>query len=122
MMRRLLLATATALVLAGCASDEPQPASPPAAPAPVLAPPPPVSRPAPAPPPAAPPPPSRDACGADEAQKLVGRPRTEVPVPILPALQRVACTTCPVTQDFNPRRLNFFYEASTGIIKQVKCG
>jgi hypothetical protein len=34
----------------------------------------------------------------------------------------VACTTCPVTQDYNPRRLNFFYETSTGIIKQVKCG
>ena len=122
MMRRLFWMGATTLLLAGCASDEPQPAPPTPAPPPVAAPPP-ASAPAPAPTPAAPPTaPSRDACGADEAQKLVGRPRTEIPVPIMPALQRVACTTCPVTMDFNPRRLNFFYEASTGIIKQVKCG
>jgi len=24
--------------------------------------------------------------------------------------------------DFNPNRLNFFFDAQTGIIKQVKCG
>jgi hypothetical protein len=52
----------------------------------------------------------------------VGRPRTEIPVPVLPALQRVACTTCPVTMDFNPRRLNFFFDAETGLVKEVKCG
>lgn len=39
-----------------------------------------------------------------------------------PNLQRVACTTCPVTMDFNPNRLNFFFDAATGIIKEVKCG
>ena len=121
MMRRLLLISTATLLLAGCASEEPQTAQPPSAPPPAAAPPP-VSTPAPAPAPQPAAPPPRDACGADEAQRLVGRPRTEVPVPILPALQRVACTTCPVTMDFNPRRLNFFYEASTGIIKQVKCG
>jgi hypothetical protein len=34
----------------------------------------------------------------------------------------VACTTCPVTMDYNARRLNFFYDAQTGIVKEVKCG
>ncbi|MFD1189410.1 peptidase inhibitor I78, partial [Phenylobacterium conjunctum] len=77
--------------------------------------------PAPAPRPAPPIRPA-DACGAAEAQTYVGRLRTEIPVPVLPALQRVACTTCPVTLDFNPRRLNFFYDAETGIIKEVRCG
>jgi hypothetical protein len=121
MMRRLMSVTAMALTLAACASEEPRPGPPPApAPAPSrLPPPPPVSAPAPGPQPA---PPPRDACGAAEAQGLVGRPRSEIPVPLHPGLQRVACTTCPVTQDYNPRRLNFFYETSTGIIKQVKCG
>ena len=120
MTRRLTATLALAmLALAGCASDEP--ASKPApATTPTTAAPPPISTPAPRP--VAPPPLPKDACGADEAQKLVGRPRSEVPIPLRPALQRVACTTCPVTMDYNPRRLNFFYEASSGIIKEVKCG
>jgi hypothetical protein len=53
---------------------------------------------------------------------LIGRPRTEIPVPIDPSRQRVACTTCPVTQDFNPARLNIFFDADTGRIKEIRCG
>lgn len=71
------------------------------------------------------PPPSRDPpdrCGASEMQNLVGRPRTEIPVPVNPGLRRVACTTCPVTMDFNPNRLNIFYDAETGVVKEVRCG
>ena len=93
------------LLMSACASEKPEPP-----------PPPPVYR----PPPTAPA--SADQCGAGEAQKYVGRSRTEIPIPVLPALQRVACTTCPVTMDYSPRRLNFFYDAQTGIVKQVKCG
>ena len=93
------------LLMSACASGSPAPP-----------PPPPVHRPPP------PPPPPADQCGAAEAQKYVGRSRTEIPIPVLPALQRVACTTCPVTQDYNLRRLNFFYDAQTGIVKEVKCG
>lgn len=93
------------LLITGCASERPEPP-----------PPPPVYRPSPTPPA------SYDQCGAAEAQKYVGRSRTEIPIPVLPALQRVACTTCPVTMDYSPRRLNFFYDAQTGIVKEVKCG
>ena len=103
---RAALAALT-FTLAACAGEAPTPAPPPA-PAPAPRPAPPI-RPA-------------DACGAAEAQTYVGRLRTEIPVPVLPALQRVACTTCPVTLDFNPRPLNFFYDAETGIIKEVRCG
>jgi hypothetical protein len=98
------------LALAAC-STAPEPAAPPP-PAP-SAPPPPA---APAPRPVA------DACHAGEHQSLIGRPRTEIPVPVKPELQRVACTTCPVTMDFNPNRLNFFFDAQTGLIKDVRCG
>jgi hypothetical protein len=96
---------AALLLLAACA--EPAPPPPPAAP-----------------PPTAPPPPtaSRDECGADDYQRLVGQPRSKIPVPVNPALQRVACTTCPVTMDFVPRRLNFLFDAETGLIREVKCG
>lgn len=65
---------------------------------------------------------SADMCGAAKAQAYVGRPRSAIPVAVEPALQRVACTTCPVTLDFVPRRLNFFYDAETGIVKEVRCG
>ena len=112
-MRRWILAAAM-LTLAGCASElEPAPPPPQApTPAPAQPPPPPASRSR----------PNDDMCGAYEAQGLVGRPRSEIPVPVLPALQRVACTTCAVTMDFNPKRLNFFYDAESGLIKEVKCG
>ena len=107
-MRRAL-AILGLLVLTGCGGTAVE--APPAPPSP-----------APTPPPAAPAPPPPDTCGARDAQRYVGRPRTEIPVPVNPGRQRVACTTCPVTLDFNPQRLNFFYDADTGVIKEVKCG
>lgn len=103
MKTKLVLALAVA-VLAGCASEPPPPSPPPAAPAPP------------------PPPPEPDHCGLAEAKKFIGRPRSEIPVPVQPSLQRVYCSTCPVTMDFNEKRLNFVYEAATGIVKEVKCG
>ena len=120
---RAAVVLALAASLAACAPRYPtRPATgPPAATAeaPVLAP-------APAPPPHSPIPrpeaPERDQCGAAELQRLVGRPRTEIPVPLNPSRQRVACTTCPVTDDYSPTRLNFFFDADTGRIKQIRCG
>lgn len=104
-MKRMITG-ALLMALAGCSSPAPDP-PPPAAP-----PPPPPSSPAPAP----------DNCGASQVQHLVGRPRNEIPVPVRPDLQRVACTTCPVTLDHNPNRLNFFFDAQTGLIKEIRCG
>jgi hypothetical protein len=63
-----------------------------------------------------------DSCGAAEAQALIGKPRSAIPVPVRPELQRVVCTTCAMTLDFNPRRLNFLYDLSTGLIKEARCG
>ena len=102
---KILPGAAALLLLSACASDTQAPP-----------PPPPAHRPPP------PPPPPADQCGAAEAQRYVGRPRSEIPIPVLPALQRVACTTCPVTMDYSARRLNFFYDAQTGLVKEVKCG
>ncbi|MEI6438842.1 MAG: peptidase inhibitor I78 [Alphaproteobacteria bacterium] len=63
-----------------------------------------------------------DLCKAQQVMGLIGKSRLEIPVPVVPALQRVACTTCPITMDYNPRRLNFFFDAETGVIKQIRCG
>jgi hypothetical protein len=46
---------------------------------------------------------------------------------VLPARQpdevwRITCTTCPVTLDYDPRRLNFLFDEATGVIREVKCG
>lgn len=111
---RLLVASAL-LFAASCA--EPAPPAPP--PPPIVAPPP-----APAPPPPAPPaaPAEADTCGRAEHASLVGRNRSEIPVFAQPARVRVACASCPVTMDFNPARLNIFYNETSGVIEQVRCG
>ena len=64
----------------------------------------------------------QDICKAGELQWLVGRPRTEIPVPVEVVNRRVVCTTCPITEDFSPYRLNIFYDADTGLVEQVRCG
>jgi len=61
-------------------------------------------------------------CRADQYQRFVGRHRSELPPEPPGATWRVTCTTCPVTMDYNPNRLNIFYEQSSGIIREVKCG
>jgi hypothetical protein len=108
-MRRTILSLAL-LALSACGSTSEEAPPPAAAPAPQ---PPPVSR---------APEPVNDTCGAAAVQHLVGRPRSEIPVPVDPRRQRVACTTCPVTMDFSEERLNFFFDAQTGIIKEIRCG
>lgn len=111
-MRRVLLATAV-LLLAGCESTPRLPIVPAhrgAQPEP------------PAPPPVVAPEPVADTCGARPMQSLIGRPRTEIPIPLRPERQRVVCTTCPMTMDYVPERLNFLFDASTGLIKEVRCG
>ena len=91
-----------------------------AAPAPApVAPPPPIAEVSTIP---LPPPPPPDSCGAKDLQWLVGQPRSKIPVPTDPSRRRVACTTCPVTMDYSATRLNIFFDADTGIVKEVRCG
>jgi hypothetical protein len=66
--------------------------------------------------------PSEDICRAGELQWLVGKPRTEIPVPVDVVNRRVTCTTCPVTLDYSPQRLNILFNEQTGIVEQVRCG
>lgn len=107
-MKKLGLVAAI-LTLSACAST----------PAPTPAPAPPVTEaptvPTPAPLPA-------DSCKSGDFQYLVGKNRSEIPVPNDPSKRRVACTTCPVTMDYRADRLNIFFDSETGIVKEVKCG
>jgi hypothetical protein len=61
-------------------------------------------------------------CRADQYQRFVGRNRTELPAKPSGETWRVTCTTCPVTMNYSPSRLNILYEERTGIIREVKCG
>jgi len=108
-MIRKLATLAAVLTLSACASTP----APPAAPAsPITA----------GPTMPLPPPPPEDSCRSGELQYLVGRNRSEIPVPTDPSKRRVACTSCPVTMDYRPDRLNIFFDAETGIVMEVKCG
>ncbi len=64
----------------------------------------------------------KDRCGANALQSLIGKPKTEIPVPVDPSKRRVSCSTCAVTMDYREDRLNIVFDVDTGIITQVKCG
>lgn len=73
-------------------------------------------------PPPRPPGDSPTQCKAGQYQRFVGRSRSELPARPADEVWRVTCTTCPVTMDYNPRRLNILFEEATGVIREVKCG
>jgi hypothetical protein len=112
-----------ALTLAACAAPSSQtpPPAPAASTAPPQAPPPPAPPPEVSTPPA-PTPPPKDACGASDLQYLVGKPRTDIPVPVNPSRRRVVCSSCVMTQDVVPFRQTIIYDASTGLVTGVRCG
>ncbi len=69
---------------------------------------------APAPPP--------DECGAQPLQYLIGKPHTQIPVPLNPNRRRVICSSCVMTQDFVPTRQTIIFDSVTGLVREVKCG
>jgi hypothetical protein len=106
--------TPALIALLSCA----EPAKPPPpAPAPAPPPPPPQVSVAPRPPPA-----PRDSCGAVSLQYLVGKPRTDIPVPVIPARRRVICSECVISHDYIPSRQTITFDTQTGLVTAVKCG
>ena len=63
-----------------------------------------------------------DTCGAAPLQYLIGKPKTEVPVPVDPSSRRVYCSTCTVTMDYRPARLDVVFDQDTGLVTAIKCG
>lgn len=66
--------------------------------------------------------PGPDQCRAAEYQHLIGQNRSAIPSTPAGATWRVTCTRCPVTMDYNPTRLNIFYDEASGTVREVKCG
>ncbi|UDF02211.1 proteinase inhibitor i78 [Asticcacaulis sp. AND118] len=111
-MMKKLAAGSAFLVVAACSTPAPPPAPPP---------PPLVSRPTPQKPPELKPV-DTDRCGATDLQYLIGKPRTEIPVPLEPSKRRVLCSTCAATMDYRADRQTIVFDTETGIIKSVNCG
>jgi hypothetical protein len=61
-------------------------------------------------------------CEAPELAYLIGKPHTQIPVPVDPSRRRVSCTTCPVTEDYRPERTDILFDQTTGLVTAVKCG
>jgi len=99
-MKRLLLAAG--LALAACSSMAPPP------------PPGPPDRPVRNP--------DADICHASHYQQYVGRKMIDLPPKPEGAIWRQACTACAVTMDFNPERMNIFFDKDSEVIKEIRCG
>lgn len=65
---------------------------------------------------------TNDQCGAAQLQYLVGKPRTDIPVPLNPGKRRVVCSTCVITMDYAADRQTIVFDTDSGLIQSVKCG
>ena len=63
-----------------------------------------------------------DICHAAALQYLVGKNKAEAPAPVDPSRRRVYCSTCAVTLDYRPDRLDIEFDKDSGTITAVKCG
>lgn len=61
-------------------------------------------------------------CDAPSLTYLVGRPRTEIPVPADLSHRRVVCASCPSSDDYRPDRTDIVFDPKTGVITAVTCG
>ena len=61
-------------------------------------------------------------CKADAYRSYVGKSRSELPAAAPGETRREVCTTCAMTMDFNPSRVNIVYDTASNRITEVKCG
>jgi len=62
-----------------------------------------------------------DTCGATGLQYLVGKPKTEIPVPVNPGKRQVICTSCAMAPGTDPARMTILFDQGTGLVTQVMC-
>lgn len=61
-------------------------------------------------------------CKADAYRSYVGKNRSELPATPASETRRLVCSTCAVTMDFNPERVNIVYDTTSNLVTEVKCG
>lgn len=57
-----------------------------------------------------------DTCGASGLQYLVGKPKTQIPVPVNPAKRQVICVTCAAAPGPDPARATILFDQGTGLV------
>jgi hypothetical protein len=62
-----------------------------------------------------------DACGASRLQYLIGKPKSQIPVPADLSKRRVACTTCVSSEITDPTRVTILFDQSTGLVTKAIC-
>ena len=62
-----------------------------------------------------------DTCGAAALQYLIGKPKTEIPVPVNPGKRQVTCATCAMAPGVDPARTTVLFDPGTGLVTQVMC-
>ena len=65
---------------------------------------------------------SDDQCHSAGLQFLIGKPRTDIPVPLEPGSRRVVCSSCVTTYEFRADRQTITFDSDTGLITSIKCG
>ncbi len=63
-----------------------------------------------------------DLCNAQSLSYLIGRPRTDIPIPVDPSTRQVVCTTCIAPDDYSNTRQRILFDAETSLITAVGCG
>ncbi len=125
-MRKWAMGAAAMVLLAGCQTrylpvDDAgnHTALPPAASATA----PPVAPPAPSALPAAPIPLAvlSDTCGAGALRYLIGKPKTQIPVPVDLSKRQVICTGCAAAPQNDPARVTILFDQTSGIVTEVMC-
>lgn len=62
-----------------------------------------------------------ETCNAAGYQYLIGKSEAEIDRTRLPKVHRIVCHNCPVTMDFNEKRLTVGLDAS-GKVASARCG
>jgi hypothetical protein len=99
-MRRAALMISLAVILAAVGGAQSSPATPP-----------PAARPQPP-----------QLCDARTLTYLIGKTKSAIPVAADLSHRRVACTTCPMTESYDPTRTDILFDAQTGVITSLTCG
>ncbi len=62
-----------------------------------------------------------DSCGAGALRYLVGKPKTQIPVPVDLSKRQVICTTCTLPANEDPSRATILFDPTSGLVTDVMC-
>ena len=61
-------------------------------------------------------------CRAENYQRFIGKPRSELPTMPADESWRVLCSTCAATMDYREDRLTIVFDTTSQLIQSARCG